>query len=125
MVEPVEQPATAHNIAQMLIAAILPPVRGIAAMNHSVMVVARGQGWAEASRLPAMVAGLELVEATHWIAAWEIVVVGLASRQLVVASRIVAVARDWAATEVEQLRSYRKSENSQEALLRNWRIVAC
>src|SRR5713101_1656569 len=66
----------------------------------------------EASRPLAPVASKAVFEATLQFVA------------VAVASRVVAVASDWPAVEVERSRSYRKSEHHRVEPLRNWRIVA-
>jgi len=123
LVEQRARPA-AHKIAQMAVEASRPLVPVVAATNYSVRVVVV-QGLAGASRPPVMAVAQGPVEATHSpVASKAVVEANLQFVAVAVASRVVAVARDWPAVEVERSRSYRKSEHYQVEPLRNWRIVA-
>ena len=100
--EQVARSATAHKIAQTVIATMRRPAQAldIAAILPATVVV------------------------TGSIAATRRSVTVAAAQVLVVASRVVAVTRDWTVVEVERLRSCHKSGHYPVDLLRNWRIVA-
>src|SRR5260370_20128010 len=106
LIEQRARPA-AHKIAQRAVEASRQLAPVVAATNYSVRVVVV-QGLAGANRPPVMAVAQGQVEATH----------------SPVASRVVAVARDWPAVGVERSRSYHKSEHYQVEPLRNWHIVA-
>jgi len=123
LVEQRARPA-AHKIAQMAVEASRPLVPVVAATNHSVRAVVV-QGPVGASRQPVMAVAQGSVEATHSPVASEAVVeANLQFVAVAVASRVVAVARDWPAVEGERSRRYHKSGHHRVEPLHNWRIVA-
>ena len=111
--EQVARSATAHKIVQTVIATMRRPAQAldIAARRCPPMD-------SVAAILPVMVVALVPVAAIRPSA------MVAAAQVLVVASRVVAVTRDWAVVEVERLRSCHKSGHYPVDLLRNWRIVA-
>ena len=114
----------AHKIAQMAVEASRPLVPVVAATNYSVRAVVVRE-LVGATRQPVMAVAQGPVEATHSpVASKAVVEANLQFVEVAVASRVVAVARDWPAVEVERSRSYRKSEHHQVEPLHNWRIVA-
>lgn len=124
MVGQMARPAVARKIAQMAVGASRPPAPVVAATNYSVRMVVVG-GLVGATRPPVMAVAQGPVEATHSpVASRAAVEANLQFVAVAVASRVVAVARNWPAVEVERSRSYYKSEHYQVDPLRNWRIVA-
>ena len=123
LVEQRARPAE-RKTAQTAFEATRPLAPVVAATNYSVgMVVVQGQ--VEASRLPVMAVAQGPVEATHSpVASKAVVEANLQFVAVAVASRVVAVARDWPAVEGEQSRRYHKSEHYQVEPLHNWCIVA-
>src|SRR5712691_6754688 len=123
LIEQRARPA-AHKIAQMAFEASRPLAPVVAATNYSVRAVVV-QGLAGASRPPVMAVAQGQVVATHSpVALRAVVEATLQFVAVAVASRVVAVARDWPEVEVERSRRYHKSEHYQVEPLHNWRIVA-
>lgn len=138
-IEQAGRSATAHKIAQKVIAAIRLAVKALD--TAAILPVTVAAALVPVAAIPpVMVVVLVLVAATRPSA---MVVVpgsigatrrpvtvaaapGLAAaiHRTAAASRVVAVTRDWAAVEMGRLRSCHKSGHHLVDLLRNWRIVA-
>ena len=132
------RPATAHKIAQTVIAAIRPSVQ---TLDIAAILLATVVARVLVAAIPPVMAAARVLVAAIRPSAMVVVpgstgttrqpvtvvvapVLVAASRRMVATLRVVAVTRDRAAVEVERLRSCRKSEHYPVDLLRNWRIFA-